>query len=166
MYISRLVQTRSPHSGLLQSLFSFLTRHPVSLVSLPSHLNFSSSPFHPSYLSPHLSFLLHLSLVYIGGSASTPSHIQRGPSVTIPSVRRPKLSRQQLHPHYPCPSRTTLKRSVTHKMRQTRSCTRCGSMHVTLGINTQQTLSMYGMIRTMKTTAWRLGALSSPDWRA
>jgi hypothetical protein len=56
--------------------------------------------------------------------------------------------------------------ALSHKMRPTRSCTRCGSMHVTLGINTQQTLSMYGMIRTMKTTAWRLGALSSPDWRA
>jgi hypothetical protein len=42
------------------------------------------------------------------GSAPTPSHIQRGPSVTIPSVRRPKLSHQRLHPHHHRPSRTTL----------------------------------------------------------
>jgi hypothetical protein len=108
MYISRLVKTRSPHSGLLQSLFGFITRHPVSLVPLPSDLNFSSSSFHPFSLSSRLSSLFHLSLVYIGGSASTPSHIQKGPSVTIPSVRRPKLSHQRLHPHYPRPSRTTL----------------------------------------------------------
>jgi hypothetical protein len=37
----------------------------------------------------HLSSSLHLLLVYISGSAATPSHIQRGPSVAIPSVRRP-----------------------------------------------------------------------------
>jgi hypothetical protein len=108
MYISRLVKTRSPHSGLLQSLSGFYILHPVSLVSLPSYLNLSSSSFHPSSLSTHLSALFHLSLVYLGGSASTPSHIQRGPSVTIPSVRGPKLSHQRLHPHYPRPSRTTL----------------------------------------------------------
>jgi hypothetical protein len=108
MYISRLVKTRSPHSGLLQLLYGFLTRHPVSIVSFPSHLNFSSSSFHPSSLSPHLSSLSHLSLVYIGGSASTPSHIRTGPSVTIPSVRGLKLSHQRLHPHYLRPSRTTL----------------------------------------------------------
>jgi hypothetical protein len=28
-----------------------------------------------------------------------PSHIQRGPSVVIPSVRVSQLSHQQLHPH-------------------------------------------------------------------
>jgi hypothetical protein len=28
-----------------------------------------------------------------------PSHTQRGPSVAIPSVRRPKLSHLRLHPH-------------------------------------------------------------------
>jgi hypothetical protein len=108
MYISRLVKTRSPHSGLLQSLSGFPSYRPVSLNSLPSHLYFSSSPFHPSSLSPYLSSLLSLSLVYIGGSALTPSHIRKGPSVTIPSVRRLKLSHQRLHPHYPRPSRTTL----------------------------------------------------------
>jgi hypothetical protein len=108
MYISRLVKTRSPHSGLLQSLFGSFTLHPVSLSPFPSHLNFSSSTFHPSTLSSYLSSLFHLSLVYIGGSALTPSHIRRGPSVTIPSVRRLKLSHQRLHPHYPRPSRTTL----------------------------------------------------------
>jgi hypothetical protein len=108
MYISRLVKTRSPHSGLLQSLFGSFTRHPVSLSSLPSHLNFSSSTLYPSTLSSHLSSLLHLSLVYIGGSARTPSHIRKGPSVAIPSVRRLKLSHQRLHPHYSSPSRTTL----------------------------------------------------------
>jgi hypothetical protein len=89
MYISRLVKTRGPHSGLLQSLFGFFTRHPVSLISLLSHLNFSSSSLYPSSLSPHLSSLFPLPLVYIGGSASTPSHIQSGPSAAIPSVRRP-----------------------------------------------------------------------------
>jgi hypothetical protein len=108
MYISRLVKTRSPHSGLLQSLSGFLTRHPVSLSSLPSHFDFSSSPLHPSYLSSYLFSLFHISLVYTGGSARTPSHIRRGPSVTIPSVRRLKLSHQRLHPHYLRPSRTTL----------------------------------------------------------
>jgi hypothetical protein len=108
MYISRLVKTRGPHSGLLQSLSGFLTRHPVSLISLPSYLNFSPSSLHPSSLSSYLSSLFHLPLVYIGGSASTPSHIKRGPSATIPSVRRPKLSHQRLHPHYSRPSRTTL----------------------------------------------------------
>jgi hypothetical protein len=92
MYLSHLVKTRSPHSGLLQSLFGFLTRHPVSLVPFPSHLNFSSSPSYPSSLSSYLSLLLHLSLVHISGSASTPSHLQRGSSITIPSIRRPQLS--------------------------------------------------------------------------
>jgi hypothetical protein len=108
MYISRLVKTRSPHSGLLQSLSGSFDRHPVSLISLPSHLNFSSSPSYPPSLSSYLSSLLSLSLVYLSGSARTPSHIRRGPSVTIPSVRRLKLSHQRLHPHYPRPSRTTL----------------------------------------------------------
>jgi hypothetical protein len=79
MYISRLVKTRSPHSGLLQSLSGFRTLHPVSLISFPAHLYFSSSSSYPSSLSSYLSSLLHLSLVYIGGSAPTPSHIQRGP---------------------------------------------------------------------------------------
>jgi hypothetical protein len=108
MYISRLVKTRSPHSGLLQSLYGFHTPHPVSLVSLPSHLYVSSFSLYPSPLSSHLSSLFPLSLGYIGGSASTPSHTQIGPSVAIPSVRGPQLSHQRLHPHYTSPSRTTL----------------------------------------------------------
>jgi hypothetical protein len=49
--------------------------------------------------------------------------------------------------------------------RRMRSCTRCGSMHVTLGVNTRQTLKTFIGIRKMKTTAWLLDALSSPDWR-
>jgi hypothetical protein len=52
--------------------------------------------------------LLHLSLVYLSGSATTPSHIPKGPSVAIPSVRRSQLSHQRLHPHYPRPSWTTV----------------------------------------------------------
>jgi hypothetical protein len=108
MYISRLVKTRSPHSGLLQSLSSFLTRHPVSLSPFSSYLDFSSSPLYPSYLSSHISSLFSLPLVYTSGSASTPSHTQSGPSVAIPSVRRPQLSYPRLHPHLLRPSRTTL----------------------------------------------------------
>jgi hypothetical protein len=59
LYISRLVKTRGPHSGLLQSLSGFLTRHPVSLISFPAHLYFSSSSF---YLSP-LYFIYLLSIL-------------------------------------------------------------------------------------------------------
>jgi hypothetical protein len=71
MYISRLVKTRDLHPGLL------INCHPVSFLSLAAHL---------LPLISYISSLLHLSLVHIGGSAITPSHIQRGPSVTIPSV--------------------------------------------------------------------------------
>jgi hypothetical protein len=65
---------------------------------LVARLYFSCSPFYLSHLFTHLSSLIHLLLVNLGGSAVTPSHIQRGPSVAIPSVRRPKLSHQWLHP--------------------------------------------------------------------
>jgi hypothetical protein len=80
--------------------WSSFNHHPVSLISLAAHLYFSSSSFHPSYLISYLSSFVHLLLVHIGGSAAMPSHIQRGPSVAIPSVRRPKLSHQRLHPHF------------------------------------------------------------------
>jgi hypothetical protein len=43
--------------------------------------------------------LVHLLLVYLSGSAVTPSHLQKRPSVAIPSVQGPKLSYPQLHPH-------------------------------------------------------------------
>jgi hypothetical protein len=85
--------------------WSSFNRHPVSLISLVAHLNFSLSSFHSSHLFSHLIFSLHLLLVHIGGSGTMPSHIQKGPSVTIPSVRRPKLSHQRLHPHFISPSR-------------------------------------------------------------
>jgi hypothetical protein len=49
--------------------------------------------------------------------------------------------------------------------RRTRSCTRCGSTHVTLGVNTRQTHVTFIGIRKMKTTAWQLDAWSSPDQR-
>jgi hypothetical protein len=80
MYISQLVKTRILHLGLLSN------RHSVSLISLAAHFYLSSSPFHLSYLFPHLTFLVHLLPVYLSGSAVTPSHLQRGPSVAIPSV--------------------------------------------------------------------------------
>jgi hypothetical protein len=67
---------------------------------LAAHLYFSSSSSYSSHLISYLSSLVHLLLVYIGGSAATPSHIQNGSSVAIPSIRRPKLSHQQLHPHF------------------------------------------------------------------
>jgi hypothetical protein len=88
--------------------WSSSNRHPVSFISLAAYLDFFYSSFHPSYLSSHLSSLFHLPLVNTSGSASTPSHTPSGPSVTIPSVRGPKLSHQRLHPHYQSPSRTTL----------------------------------------------------------
>jgi hypothetical protein len=73
--------------------WSSFNHHPVSFISFPAHLNVSSSPFYLSHLHSHLSSSLHLLLVYIGGSAATPSHLQRGPSVTIPSVRRSQLTK-------------------------------------------------------------------------
>jgi hypothetical protein len=82
MYISRLVKTRRLHSGLL------IHRHPVSLSPillarvLSSLLDRSLHLF--SYSFPHLNLLS----IYLGGSAAAPSHIQKGPSVTIPSVQR------------------------------------------------------------------------------
>jgi hypothetical protein len=65
MYISQLVKTRSPHSGLL------IHRHPVSLISLAAHLHVSSSSFHLSSLISYLSFPLHLLLVNTCGSAAS-----------------------------------------------------------------------------------------------
>jgi hypothetical protein len=85
--------TRSPHSGLL------IHHHSVSFISLAAYFHFSSSPFHPSYLFSCLILLVHLLLVYLSGSAITPSHLQRRPSVAIPSVHRLKLSHLWLHPH-------------------------------------------------------------------
>jgi hypothetical protein len=79
-YVHSDKKEKRNNSGLLQSLFGSFTRHPVSISSLPSHLYFSSTSFYPSPISSHLSSSLHLLLVYIGGSASTPSHIQ---SVTL-----------------------------------------------------------------------------------
>jgi hypothetical protein len=70
MYISQLVKTRRPHSGLLQLPSCFLIISSIGLNHLISHL----------FLS------IHLLLVDLGGSATMPSHIQRGPSVAIPSV--------------------------------------------------------------------------------
>jgi alkylhydroperoxidase family enzyme len=43
--------------------------------------------------------------------------------------------------------------ALSHKTRQTRSCTRCESTHMTLGIDTRQTHRTLTGIRTMKTTA-------------
>jgi hypothetical protein len=88
--------------------WSSSNRHPVSFISWAASFHVSSSPFHLSSLSSHLSSTFHLLSFHLSGSAITPSHIQRGPSVAIPSVRRSQLSPQQLHPHYPRPSRTTL----------------------------------------------------------
>jgi hypothetical protein len=79
--------------------WSSFNRHPVSFISLVAYLNFSLSPFYPSHLISYLVFPLYLLPIHLGGSAVTPSHIQRGPSVAIPSVRTPKLSHQRLHPH-------------------------------------------------------------------
>jgi hypothetical protein len=45
---------------------------------MAARLNFSPSPFYPSPLVSHFSSTLHLLLVYLGGSAIMPSHIQRG----------------------------------------------------------------------------------------
>jgi hypothetical protein len=87
MYISRLVKTRDLHPGLLS----------ITILSLSfPWLLISTSPFLPFI---RLIFPLYLLFVYLGGSAATPSHIQRGPSVVIPSVQRPKLSHSRLHPH-------------------------------------------------------------------
>jgi hypothetical protein len=94
MYISRLVKTRILHLGLL------INHHPVSLISLVAHLDFSSLALYPFHLLYHFSFPIHLLSIHIGGSAAMPSHTQSGPSVAIPSVRRLKLSHQRLHPHY------------------------------------------------------------------
>jgi hypothetical protein len=80
MYISRLVKTRGPHSGLL------IHRHSGSILSLATYLNFSSSPFHLSHLISSSFYSLNLLLVYLSGSATMPSHLQKGPSVAIPSV--------------------------------------------------------------------------------
>jgi hypothetical protein len=74
MYISRLVKTRDLYPGLLT----------IAILSPSSPWLLIST----SHLISHLSSSIHLPLVYIGGSATTPSHIQKGPSVAIPSVRR------------------------------------------------------------------------------
>jgi hypothetical protein len=55
--------------------------------------------------------------------------------------------------------------ALSHKTRQTRSCMHCRSTHVTLGVNTRQTHRTLTGIWTMKITAWRLDAWSSPDQR-
>jgi hypothetical protein len=55
--------------------------------------------------------------------------------------------------------------ALSQKKRQRRSCTRCESMHMTLGINTRQTRRTLTGIRTMKITAWQLDTLLSPDRR-
>jgi hypothetical protein len=92
--------------------WSSFNRHPVSFISFPAHLNVSSSSFHPSSLHSHLSSSLHLLLVDTGGSAITPSHIQGGPSVVIPSVRIPSLSCQSVASTFHRPSRTTLSEAL------------------------------------------------------
>jgi hypothetical protein len=94
LYISRLVKTRSPP---FWSSYTSPFCLPHFLGCLFPLLIFS---FHPSYLFPYLILLVHLLLVYLSGSAVTPSHLQRRPSVAIPSVRRPKLSHLWLHPHF------------------------------------------------------------------
>jgi hypothetical protein len=81
MYISRLVKTRTP-------ILVFFNRYPVSSIPLSDYPRVLSSSSHLLHLYSHLSYSLHLLLVYLSGSAATPSHLQRGPSVTIPSVRR------------------------------------------------------------------------------
>jgi hypothetical protein len=55
--------------------------------------------------------------------------------------------------------------ALSLEMKQTRSCTCCGSTHVTLGVNTRKTHRTLTGIRTMKITAWPLDTLSSPDRR-
>jgi hypothetical protein len=81
MYISRLVKTRTPHSGLL------IHRHSGSFISLAPHFNISSPSSYLCLSYSHPFLHLNLLFVYLGGSALMPSHIQRGPSVAIPSVR-------------------------------------------------------------------------------
>jgi hypothetical protein len=80
MYISRLVKDQDTPS------WSSFNRHPVSLISLAACLDLSSSPFHLSYLFSYLTSLVYLLSVYLSGSAVMPSHLQRRPSVAIPSV--------------------------------------------------------------------------------
>jgi hypothetical protein len=80
MYISQLVKTRDLYPGLLNN------HHPVSSFSLAAHFNLLSSSFHLSSLISYLASPLYLLLVYLGGSATMPSHVQKGPSVVIPSV--------------------------------------------------------------------------------
>jgi hypothetical protein len=59
-----------------------------------------------SPLFTYISSSLCLLSVYLGGSAIMPSHIQRGPSVTIPSVRRLQLSHSQVASTFNRPSWT------------------------------------------------------------
>jgi hypothetical protein len=55
--------------------------------------------------------------------------------------------------------------ALSRKTRKKRSCTCCGSTHVTSGVNTRQTHRTFIGIQKMKTTAWRLDTWSSPDRR-
>jgi hypothetical protein len=56
--------------------------------------------------------------------------------------------------------------ALSRQTRQTGALTHCRSMHVTLGINTQQTWTIILTIRTMKIATWQSDALLSPDQRA
>jgi hypothetical protein len=94
MYISRPVKTRTP---ILVFLY---IRHPVSLSPLLLARVLSSLLDRHLHLFSYSLSHLYLLLVYLGGSAIMPSHVQRGPSVAIPSVQIPQLSPLWLHPHY------------------------------------------------------------------
>jgi hypothetical protein len=107
LYISRLVKTRIPHSGLL------IHCHSGSILSLASHLYLSSTSSYSTSLSSHPFLHLDLLLVYLSGSAVTPSHTQGGPSVAIPSVRVSSLSHLRVASTSLRPSRTYARQSVT-----------------------------------------------------
>jgi hypothetical protein len=84
MYISRLVKTRRPHSGLLQSPSCLLLS--LSALSLP--LIFS--PFIRLLISSLISSLYFIYLLSILVEVLLRLlTYQKGPSVAIPSVRRP-----------------------------------------------------------------------------
>jgi hypothetical protein len=67
--------------------------------------------------------------------------------------------------HYNLPTMSRFPLALSRKSRKKRSCTHCESMHMTLGINTRQTLKSFIGVQKMKTTAWLLDAWSSPDRR-
>jgi hypothetical protein len=102
MYISRLVKTRDLYPGLLTITI------PVSLSPFLLACIFPSLLYCSPHLFSYFSLSLFLLLVYLSGSATTPSHIQRGLSVAIPSVQGSKLRLTQVASTLHCPSWTML----------------------------------------------------------